>query len=158
MTCILSCRERDKMSKLFESGAINGMALSNRFVRAATWEGMADDAGAPTQKLIKAMTALAEGGVGLIITSHCYVSPDGQASIAQICMHKDEMIESLRNMTASVHGAGGKIVAQMSHAGNFADEKLLGRPPMVASDFEGLARTPVSYTHLRAHETRHDIV
>ena len=142
MTCILSCREGDKMSKLFESGAINGMALSNRFVRAATWEGMADDAGAPTQKLIKAMTALAEGGVGLIITSHCYVSPDGQASIAQISMHKDEMIESLRNMTASVHGAGGKIVAQLSHAGNFADEKLLGRPPMVASDFEGLARTP----------------
>ena len=130
------------MSKLFESGAINGMALSNRFVRAATWEGMADDAGAPTQKLIKAMTALAEGGVGLIITSHCYVSPDGQASIAQISMHKDEMIESLRNMTASVHGAGGKIVAQLSHAGNFADEKLSGRPPMVASNFEGLARTP----------------
>jgi 2,4-dienoyl-CoA reductase-like NADH-dependent reductase (Old Yellow Enzyme family) len=130
------------MSKLFESGAINGMALSNRFVRAATWEGMADDAGAPTQKLIKAMTALAEGGVGLIITSHCYVSPDGQASIAQISMHKDEMIESLRNMTASVHGADGKIVAQLSHAGNFADEKLSGRPPMVASNFEGLARTP----------------
>ena len=44
------------MSKLFESSAINGMALSNRFVRAATWEGMADDTGAPTQKLIKAIS------------------------------------------------------------------------------------------------------
>jgi 2,4-dienoyl-CoA reductase-like NADH-dependent reductase (Old Yellow Enzyme family) len=141
----------DIMSKLFDSGIINGMALSNRFVRAATWEGMADAAGAPTHKLIKAMTALAEGGVGLIITSHCYVSPEGQASVAQICMHKDEIIESLRDLTASVHGTGGKIVAQLSHAGNFADEKLLGRPPVVASDFEGLARTP------RREMTRQDI-
>jgi hypothetical protein len=32
------------MSKLFESGKINGMELSNRFVRSATWEGMAADA------------------------------------------------------------------------------------------------------------------
>lgn len=142
MTFILSCWKGDKMSKLFENSAINGMALSNRFVRAATWEGMADDTGAPTQKLIKAMTALAEGGVALIITSHCYVSPDGQASIAQISMHKDEMIENLRNMTTSVHDAGGKIVAQLSHAGNFANEKLSGSPPMVASNFEGLAQTP----------------
>jgi 2,4-dienoyl-CoA reductase-like NADH-dependent reductase (Old Yellow Enzyme family) len=130
------------MSKLLEESVINGMPLSNRFVRAATWEGMADDAGAPTPKLIKAMTALAEGGVGLIITSHCYVSPDGQASMAQLGMHKDEMIESQRKMTASVHKAGGKIVAQLSHAGNFAAENLIGRPPLVASNFDGLAPTP----------------
>jgi 2,4-dienoyl-CoA reductase-like NADH-dependent reductase (Old Yellow Enzyme family) len=130
------------MINLFEASAINGMVLSNRFVRAATWEGMADDEGAPTPKLIKAMTALAEGGVGLIITSHCYVSPDGQASMAQLGMHKDEMIESMRSMTAAVHSKGGKIVAQLSHAGNFADERLSGMPPLVASDFEGLARTP----------------
>ena len=29
------------MSKLFETSSINGMKLSNRFVRSATWEGMA---------------------------------------------------------------------------------------------------------------------
>lgn len=130
------------MSNLFESGIINGMALPNRFVRAATWEGMADDAGGPTPKLIGTMSALAKGGVGLIITSHCYVSPEGQASPAQICMHKDDLAVSLRNMTAAVHDAGGKIVAQLSHAGNFADERLIGTPPFVASAYDGLARTP----------------
>ena len=36
------------MSKLFESSEINGMKLSNRFVRSATWEGMAADDGACT--------------------------------------------------------------------------------------------------------------
>jgi 2,4-dienoyl-CoA reductase-like NADH-dependent reductase (Old Yellow Enzyme family) len=29
------------MSRLFESSDINGMKLANRFVRSATWEGMA---------------------------------------------------------------------------------------------------------------------
>jgi 2,4-dienoyl-CoA reductase-like NADH-dependent reductase (Old Yellow Enzyme family) len=36
------------MSKLFEPGEINGMKLKNRFVRSATWEGMAADDGSCT--------------------------------------------------------------------------------------------------------------
>ncbi len=130
------------MSTLFESGKINGIVLSNRFVRAATWEGMADDAGAPTPKLIGKMTALAEGGVGLIITSHSYVSSDGKASPAQLGMYSEVLIDHHRKMTEAVHEAGGKIVAQLSHAGNFADERLIGSPPLVASAFSGLASSP----------------
>jgi hypothetical protein len=40
------------MSVLFESTEINGMTLSNRFVRSATWEGMAAEDGAFTPKLV----------------------------------------------------------------------------------------------------------
>jgi 2,4-dienoyl-CoA reductase-like NADH-dependent reductase (Old Yellow Enzyme family) len=40
---------------------------------------MAADDGACTPRLIDKMAALAQGGVGLIITSHAYVSPEGQA-------------------------------------------------------------------------------
>ena len=56
------------MSRLFESSDINGMKLANRFVRSATWEGMASTEGEVTQKLIDTMTTLARGGVGLIIS------------------------------------------------------------------------------------------
>ena len=42
------------------------MVLSNRFVRSATWEGMATDSGASTSKLVDLMARLAAGGVGLI--------------------------------------------------------------------------------------------
>lgn len=130
------------MSRVFESVKIDGLVVSNRFVRAATWEGLADADGGATPQLIKRMTDLAEGGVGLIITSHCFVAQDGKATPAQNGMHADAVITGYRQMTQSVHAAGGKIVAQISHAGNFANEKLIGGPPFVASAFEGLAPSP----------------
>jgi 2,4-dienoyl-CoA reductase-like NADH-dependent reductase (Old Yellow Enzyme family) len=45
-------------------------------------------------------------------------------------------------MTDAVHAAGGKIVAQLAHAGHFALEKAIGKAPVVASNFAGLAQTP----------------
>ena len=130
------------MSILFESSEINGMKLRNRFVRSATWEGMASPEGAVTPKLIETMALLAKGGVGLIISSHAYVRPEGQATPWQIGVYEDRLIDGLRNMTAAVHKAGGKIVLQLAHAGNFAAEALTGIPPLVVSDYEGLAKTP----------------
>ncbi len=130
------------MSKLFETGTINNMKLSNRFVRSATWEGMSTNEGAVTPKLIETMTALARGGVGLIITSHAYVRQEGQAAPWQLGIYKDELIDGLQKMTAAVHECGGKIILQLAHAGNFAVEQLIGRPPLVVSDFDGLAESP----------------
>ncbi len=130
------------MSILFESSEINGMKLRNRFVRSATWEGMASPDGAVTPKLIETMTRLAKGGVGLIISSHAYVRKEGQASPWQIGVYEDRLIDGLRHMTAAVHDAGGKLVLQLAHAGNFAAETLTGTLPLVVSDYEGLATTP----------------
>jgi len=130
------------MGKLFERSAINGLELSNRFVRSATWEGMATEDGAVTPRLIETMTALAKGGVGLIISSHAYVRPEGQAGPWQLGVYKDELVEGLREMTEAVHSSGGKIVMQLSHAGTYAYERGIGQPPLVVSDFEGLATSP----------------
>ncbi len=130
------------MSKLFKETKLNGMQLSNRFVRSATWEGMAADDGAVTPKLIETMNALAKGGVGLIISSHTYVRPEGQAGRWQLGVYKDELIPGLRQMAASVHEQGGRIVMQLAHAGHFAAEQLTGQPPLVFSDFVGLANSP----------------
>jgi 2,4-dienoyl-CoA reductase-like NADH-dependent reductase (Old Yellow Enzyme family) len=130
------------MSKLFESGTINSMKLSNRFVRSATWEGMSTHDGAVTPKLIETMTVLARGGVGLIMTSHAYIRPEGQAAPWQLGVYKDELIDGLQKMTAAVHECGGKIVLQLAHAGHFAAKQLIGQPPWVVSNFEGLAKSP----------------
>ena len=126
------------MSKLFESGTINGMELSNRFVRSATWEGMAADNGAVTPKLKEIYAALAKGGVGLIISSHAYVNKQGQAGPWQLGVYKDELVEGLKEMAAVVHDNGGKVVMQLAHAGAFAVSQLTGEPPAVVSAVEGL--------------------
>lgn len=130
------------MSILFESRDINGMKLSNRFVRSATWEGMAGLDGSVTPRLIDVMVELAKGGVGLIISGHTYIRQEGQAGPLQLGVYKDELIPGLREMTAAVHAAGGKIVMQLAHAGHFAPEKLTGQTPVVASTYEGLSRGP----------------
>ena len=130
------------MSELFEKSVINGMGLTNRFVRSATWEGMADRDGAVTQKLIETMTALARGGVGLIISSHAYVRPEGQAAPGQLGIYKDDLVPGLRKMAAAVHECGGKIVMQMAHAGTFAAKQATQQPPLVVSNFDGLAKSP----------------
>jgi 2,4-dienoyl-CoA reductase-like NADH-dependent reductase (Old Yellow Enzyme family) len=135
-------KKENKMSKLFEASEINGMKLSNRFVRSATWEGMATDDGACTPKLIDLMAALAEGGVGLIISSHAYVSPEGQAGPWQLGVHRDELVPGLEAMTKAVHDKGGKIVMQLAHAGYFSFAKLTGQTPMAPSDVAGFAKGP----------------
>jgi 2,4-dienoyl-CoA reductase-like NADH-dependent reductase (Old Yellow Enzyme family) len=130
------------MSKLFETSEINGMKLANRFVRSATWEGMAADDGACTPKLIDLMVSLAKGDVGLIITSHAYVSPEGQAGPWQLGVYKDELVSGLTEMTKAVHDHGGKIVIQLAHAGYFANAKLTGQTPIAPSNAEGFAKGP----------------
>jgi len=130
------------MSRLFEPEPINEMVVPNRFVRSATWEGMATDDGAATPKLIQTMAALAKGGVGMIITSHAYIRREGQAGPWQLGVYTDDLIDGLTDMAEAVHEYGSKIVMQLAHAGAFAAERLTGITPWAASDFEGLGKRP----------------
>ncbi len=67
----------ESKSLLFEPIRINRLRLKNRLVRSATYEGMADDSGFPTEKIFRLYGRLARGGVGLIITGFAYVAEDG---------------------------------------------------------------------------------
>ncbi len=124
------------MSKMFEPSEINGMQLANRFVRSATWEGMATDDGAATPKLIDLMAVLASGGVGLIISGHTYVSPEGQAGPWQLGVYKDELVSGLSEMAKAVHDNGGKIVMQLAHSGLTASPDLTGQEPIGPSPLQ----------------------
>ena len=108
------------MKELFERTVINGMTLANRCVRSATWEGLATTDGFATESLTNLLVALAQGSVGLIITSHAYVSPEGQAAPNQLGIHTDAHVSSLKEMVGKIHNAGGKVAMQISHGGRFA--------------------------------------
>jgi 2,4-dienoyl-CoA reductase-like NADH-dependent reductase (Old Yellow Enzyme family) len=125
------------MPKLFETTTINGMILENRFVRSATWEGMAGEDGSVTDRLIDLSVRLAKGGVGLIITGHAYVAKQGQAGPWQLGAHSDTLIDGLARMVDAVHGAGEKIVLQLAHAGCWAAFGLTGLERIGPSVVEG---------------------
>ena len=107
------------MSGLFEETEINGMVLANRFVRSATWAGMATDDGAPTPRLLDLIDGLAAGQVGLIITGHAYVREDGQHAPWQLGIHQDTLIPGLKDITNAVHAYDSKIVAQLGFGGAY---------------------------------------
>lgn len=97
------------------------MNLSNRFVRSATHEALAAKDGTCTDALIRKMDELAEGNVGLIISGHSFVSPEGRAGALQAGIHSDEMIPGLKKMAEAVHAKNGRIICQLAHAGAHAD-------------------------------------
>ena len=108
------------MRELFESTVLNGMKLSNRFVRSATWEGLASHEGYGTEELAKCWVDLANGKIGLVITGHAYVNPEGIAAPRQLGLYSDGHMRPLSEMIHKVHDAGGRIAVQISHGGRYA--------------------------------------
>ena len=114
------------MSSLFETTTINGMAMGNRVVRSATWEGLAADDGTSTPPLDVMLGDLAAGGVGLVIPGYAFVSPEGKDAPGQLGICSDEQIPGLARMAHAVQAAGGSIALQLAHAGCFGEPALSG--------------------------------
>lgn len=107
--------------------------VPNRFVRSATHEFMAEDDGTATDRHVELYRRLAEGEVGLIITGHAYVNPNGKASPKQTGVYDDRFVEGLRRITEAVRPFPTKIFLQIAHAGRQTKEKLCGCTPMAPS-------------------------
>ena len=127
-------------STLFEPTTIRGMDLANRFVRSATWEGMADPQGRAMPDLVRLYGELARGRVGLIISSHAFVLPEGRAGFQQLGAHDDSMIPALTQLAAAVHHSGGKIALQISHGGLWSQPAPDGVADVEREAAEGAAR------------------
>ena len=104
-------------NKLFTPVCLGGLFVRNRFVRSATHEGLADGHGFYTEKLSDVLTLLAEHEVGLIISGHAFVSPEGRASAFQASAATDDAIPAWRGVLERVHSRGAKIALQLAHAG-----------------------------------------
>jgi 2,4-dienoyl-CoA reductase-like NADH-dependent reductase (Old Yellow Enzyme family) len=121
------------MRKLFDETKINGMILPNRLVRSATWEGMAEPDGRPTNKLAALYGNLARGGVGLIITGYCFVRPDGKQLPGQIGIHTDAFAEEMKQLPQAVHHHPARICLQLVHAGGQTSSRIAGGRPVAPS-------------------------
>jgi 2,4-dienoyl-CoA reductase-like NADH-dependent reductase (Old Yellow Enzyme family) len=115
------------LSKLFEPFQINKLQIKNRFVRSATVDNLGQNQ-AVSQAQLNFYRELARGEVGLIISSGLFPSLDGWAAPGQLGIHDDSLIPSLKKLVDEVHRNGGKIAAQLMHAGWFGNPGLSGLP------------------------------
>ncbi len=130
------------MKTLFDKTNIGSIRMQNRFIRSATWEGLATPKGEVTPALIKCMTALAQSSVSLIISSHAYISLEGQGSPFQLGIYDDDLLDGYLDLTQAVHAENSQIILQITHAGHFAENTNTPEPPLAVSVFEGLSTSP----------------
>jgi len=124
------------MAQLFEETSIKGMKIRNRILRSATWEGMCEPDGRPTQKLIDYYQELACGGIGLIISGYTFVRPDGKGLPGKMGIHTDDFENDFKKLTQAVHAAGGTIAIQLVHAGGQTTAQNAGRQPLAPSSIK----------------------
>ncbi|HVP90016.1 MAG TPA: NADH:flavin oxidoreductase [Terriglobales bacterium] len=122
-----------RSSPLFSPIALGGVIIPNRFVRSATHDYMATEAGEATDRQVELHARLAEGEVGLVITGHAYVRKEGQASPRQLAVSEDRFIEGLGRIAAAAHRFPSRVFLQVAHAGRQTKARLCGCTPVSPS-------------------------
>jgi 2,4-dienoyl-CoA reductase-like NADH-dependent reductase (Old Yellow Enzyme family) len=125
------------MSILFEPGTIGKRELRNRLIRSATAEYMSDLEGRPEKPLADLYRELARGGVGLIITGHCFVHERGRCHLRMTGAHKDDLLPDLETLAAAVHEEDGLLAMQINHGGRLSAENAITGSPLAPSAISG---------------------
>ncbi|MEU6847875.1 NADH:flavin oxidoreductase [Streptomyces sp. NPDC046716] len=135
---------------LFGPARLGPLTLRNRFLKAATFEGMTRGSQV-SDELIAFHRRHAAGGVAMTTVAYCAVAPEGRTERHQIWM-RPELLPGLRRLTEAVHAEGAAVSAQIGHAGPVADPRSNGLPALGPSARVGAQ----SLTRIRA-ATRADI-
>lgn len=106
---------------------INHIELSNRLVMPPMATEKSEGQGLVSDSLCAYYDEKSKGGyIGLIITEHSYILPEGKASKAQLSVADDTVIPGLQRLAHTVHKNGSKIIAQINHAGGAAKNEITG--------------------------------
>ena len=130
-------RDNRKMRKLYEPLfkpiRIGKTEIKNRFVMPPMNSNLADLTHEMTEQTVRYYTERARGQYGLLITEFLCVSEEGLSAPHQPGIYDDRFIPMMKKLTESVHAAGGKIFAQLQHAGRVQAPGLTNLPPIGAS-------------------------
>lgn len=99
---------------VFDNAQISGFVVRNRIFRSATHDGLADENGAPGEKLIRKYGFLAESGVGCIISGYAAVSRNGVSPYPKmLTIYNDKGLDNYRLLTDAVHKRGEKLFSSL---------------------------------------------
>ncbi|NRT76175.1 NADH:flavin oxidoreductase [Clostridium beijerinckii] len=135
------------MKSLFDQTQIGPLKLKNRFIRSATYEGMADEKGNINDELFKVYEDLAKGGVGTIITGITSVTDLEEFIPGQMGIYNDSFIDNHKKIIEVTHKHNTNIILQLGAAGTQTirnEEKAILGPSNI-TDF-GYKNTPKEMT------------
>ena len=116
---------------------VGPIRLRNRFIKAATNEGMAKG-GLVTKGLAKFHENVAAGGAALTTVAYCATSRDGRTFVDQATLDAETILD-FRALTDGVHRHGGAAMAQLTHAGCFTflskNDLAVSRPISASGGF-----------------------
>ncbi len=116
-----------EVNMLFDNTVVSGINLKNRIIRSATHDGLADENGAPSDKLIAKYEHLAKNEIGCIITGYAAVSRNGVSPYPRMMkIYDDSVIEKYKELTDAVHRHGTPVVLQIAHCGRQTSSKAIG--------------------------------
>lgn len=119
------------MPTLFDPIQLGDIHAANRILMAPLTRGRATAGHVPTELMIDYYRQRA--GAGLIISEGTGVSRRGLGWPAAPGLWTDEQVEAWKPVTAAVHEAGGRIVAQIWHMGRLARPDVTGQAPLSSS-------------------------
>lgn len=115
---------------LFSPLKLGALELPNRLVMAPLTRVRAGRDGVPGPLVVEHYRQRAT--LGLIVSEGTYPSHAGQGFPGQPGLVTEEQLDGWRNVTSAVHEAGGRIFAQVMHAGRVTHEDTNGGHRVVA--------------------------
>lgn len=142
------------MGALFEKLEIGTLQARNRFVRAATYEGLATDDGHMTPELRAVYEELVSGEVGTIIVGYAYVTRDEQPNPRMLGIYDDSFVPAYRAFVDDLHARGARVVSQIVYGGSATrldppSTRILG-PSSVANPKTGIVPVEATSADLQA--------
>ena len=131
-------------SPLFQSFTLGDLVLPNRIVMAPLTRNRADagtDAAGPLTATYYRQRATA----GLIISEGTQISRQGQGYLQTPGLYSEAQVAGWKQVTDKVHGAGGRIFAQIWHVGRISHSSLLdGGAPVAPSAITAKSKTYIA--------------
>ncbi|MFC2155357.1 NADH:flavin oxidoreductase [Acidobacteriota bacterium] len=102
---------------IFEPFSSGKIRTSNRLMRSATCEYMADENGRPNENFTALYKNLAENKIGIIVTGYSYVLPNGKSNPGQSGIYSDDLIPAWQEITTGVRESSSLFLMQIVHGG-----------------------------------------
>ncbi len=119
------------MTSLFNTFSLSGLRLPNRIVMAPMTRVRSDRDGLANASM--AAYYAQRASAGLIVSEGIQPSPVGQSNPLTPGLYTPAQVDSWRQVTSAVHANGGRIFAQVMHAGRISHPDTTGHRPVAPS-------------------------